>query len=232
MSAFDDGRVGLWVNSTINLNRLPEIATVFNGMFTDVFVSYSANRDSLDKIRATKRPDGTFLKAHLHAVPGALAAPDFALRVHQAIARTAPGVVELNIEEKPDIGREGADYTRYISDTLQAVHATDPFMRFRVNIAPYKAEFLPTELIASTPQFYACEQTYYGDMSRVSESEALEDLLDYLIPPTRASVCYGAQDEHRDRLVLPTIFYKGLAVRKLARGIVFSDDLLAELQLI
>lgn len=233
MSAFDgNGRVGLWVNSTANLGRLPKIATVFGGMFTDVFVPRASIKKDLEAIRATKRPDGTFLRAHLHAVPGPLASDEFAALVHEDISRTLPGVVELNIEENPTVGRTGADYTRYIAEVLEALHQTDPFMRFRVNIAPYKAKFLPTELIGSVPQFYVAEQTYYGDMSRVSEAEAFADLIDYGVPRERASVCYGAQDEHRDRLVLPSLFYKGQQVRKLDSGIVFSDDLLGELNLI
>ncbi len=225
--AFADGSVGLWVVNPVNLPaRLGRIASFAGGMFTDVFVPETATPAAMALIRSTVRPNGTKLRAQLWTHPAARSPAEYGSAILVSILTLRPGVVELDIEVPDDI------LTAYIDTTLNRLRDTRPTFLFRVNIAPNKAVFLPAHRFATDDALFACEQTYYGDMSRFSEADALADLLGYGVPLSKASVCYGAAapdpttgERHAS---LPSVFYQGQPIAKLKRGLVFQDDLMAD----
>mgnify|MGYP001587508146 CR=1 FL=1 len=219
---FGDGRVGLWVVNPGNLpDRLNTIKAFANGMITDVFMPQSSYPTDMNLLRSNG------LNAHLWTVPGALSEQAYAAQVLSNINRLAPGAVELNIEVEDQL------LGPYVRTVLGALRFARPSYRFRVNIAPYKASFLPGDLIIKAPHLYLAEQTYYGDMSRVSEGEALMDMLDAGVPLPKCSLCYGAAMPLPGQVArvpsLPTLFYNDRLVRKLRRGIIFQDDLMVEM---
>lgn len=241
MNAFDDGRVGLWVNSAANFTpqRLSNAAAFADGMFTDIFLPRTAPLSLFDTVRKTYRPNGTMLKAQMWTDPHDLDVATFAEQTFQDIVAKKPGVVELDIEPNGSNRTEAAGkYASYMTATVTYLRGKASWMQnfpLGLNIPPYKAEFLPRAFFQSDPFLYAREQVYYGDMSRVSEGEALGDLLGAGVPETKASLCYGVVAPDKDgvrRLTLPTVFYQGKPVRKLRRGLVFTDDLMAEQGLI
>jgi len=233
--AFADGSVGLWVVNPANLaDRLPKIAAFADGMFSDVFAPTESSPSDMALIRATPRPNGTKLRAQLWTTPRGRPAATFATSTLGDIQRLKPGVVELDIEV-PD-----AVLTDYITDTVNAIRVVRPRYLLRVDIAPYKGRFLPAALFQSDAALFASEQTYYGDMSRVSEGEALLDLIQHGMPLAKASLCYGAAgppwfpaSAGAARVnTLGTLYYQGSLVRKLQRGLVFQDDLMADMGLL
>src|ERR1051326_3911104 len=87
VNAFDDGRVGLWINNSANLvARLGAISKFSGGMFSDVFLSRAASKDQFNIVRQTVRPDGTKLKAQLYEIASGTA-QQFASLVDSDITR-------------------------------------------------------------------------------------------------------------------------------------------------
>lgn len=207
-------------------------------MFTDVFLPHTAQVVAFDRVRAQSRPDGTKLKAQMWIDPHELSAADLADTVYQDIIDKKPGVVELDVEPN-STNRTEADgkYAQYMADLIPLLRVKARWMEhfpFRLNVPPNKAHHLPNA-VTTDPYLYASVQAYYGDMSRVSEAEALTELLERGVPLARAAITYGVIAPDKDgvrRLTLPTIFYQGRVVRKLRRGLVFTDDLLADQGLI
>jgi len=180
--------------------------------------------------------------AHLWAAVDGLTAAQYAARTLADVERAKPGAVELNIELANDPALEP-----YMRAVVTAIRGKLPSRRLRLNVAPYKGAFLPIDLVTGDPNLYAAEQTYYGDMSRVSEGEALLDLLEAGVPLRKASLCYGAAalvppwaltggapGEPVRVVGLGTLWTwsTGALVRGLRRGIIFSDDLLTDVRLL
>lgn len=233
---FGDGRVGLIIARLDGgwRDRLPSIRRFAGGLITDVFLPRSASATDLWQVR-----QAAFTGAHIWAAVDGLTATDYAARTLEDISRAGPGGVELNIELASDAALEP-----FMRAVVLAIRAKLPNRRLRLNIAPYKGAFVPVELIQNDPNLYICEQTYYGDLSRVSEGEAFLDLLEAGVPPRKASLCYGAaalapiradSAEPPHRFVgLGTLWTwgNGALVRHLRRGIIFQDDLLADVGLL
>lgn len=231
--AFQPPSVGLWCVNPDNLaSRLARIASFANGMFSDVFVPRTATPAHIALIRSTVRPNGTKLRAQLWTIPGGLSPADYAAQVLGDINRLNPGVVELDIEESDGVMRG------YVDQTIAALRKVRPKFLFRVNTAPFKGYVLPVSRFQTDPALYACGQTYYGDMSRASEAEVILDLIDWGIPRAKASCCYGAAAPTYypanvgRTLALGTLYYQGGFVRQLAQGLVFQDDLMAQVGLL
>src|SRR6266496_3600461 len=96
MSAFDAGRVGLWIVSPSKLDetRLTNIRNYSFGMFTDVFLPPSAGQLKFKWVRSFT---SGAVKSQLREQPFSLeTAEDFATRVHRDISNLAPyvGVVD------------------------------------------------------------------------------------------------------------------------------------------
>jgi hypothetical protein len=245
-NAFQAGSVGLWVNSVANLDRLPKIATAFGGMFTDVFIPLGSGAGDFRKIRAQARADGSKLRAQAYAIPhknpdGSIAedGQQFANRVHDTLTSLGvdrPGVVEMDIEVHDDI------LPGYLRATVESFRVKRSAFLIRLNLEPGKGWALPFDLLTSDPNLYSCEQTYFGDMSRVSEAEALEDQVGRGVPWGKAGICVGGASQVKLNIdgafvwkrafTLPDVVYQGNWSGHRLGGyrsyLVFSDDLLFE----
>jgi len=230
---FED-RLGLYVIDAGNLGRLPQIKAFGGGMIRDVFLPRTAAPADLQRVRDA----GLF--AHLWAATDGLTAQEYANRTLLDIQRLKPGACELNIELPSDPPLKG-----YIRTVVKAIRTVRPNYRLRVNVAPFKGFAMPADLLAADPHLYAGEQSYYGDMSRVAESDALYDLLSWGVPLAKATVCYGAAAlVPRPDTPLPATgvrvvglgsiwtWSNGAQVGALKRGVVFSDDLMADMGLL
>lgn len=237
--AFQPPSVGLWVVSPANLaDRLPKIAQLWGGLISDVFVPGAATLAQADAIRATVRPQGKGkLRAQLWAAANQLPVAAYAAGVLADSQRLKAGVADLNIEV-PDAGL--ADYVR---EAVTLIRAERPKFKLRVNIAPTKGFGLVGLPFGNDPYLHACEQDYYGDMSRFSSDMALSDLLDYGVPRDRASVCYGVASpigwtggerpwSTQRHFSLGTLYFQAQHVRNLKHGIIYQDDLLVEMGLL
>jgi len=224
---FEDGRIGLWIVNSDNLtDRLPKIRRFANGMITDLFLPRTATRQSFQFVR-----DSGFFGCHLWVAVDGLSANDYAQRTVDDIVRLGAGATDLNIE----LGQDDK-LQPFMRTTLSIIRQTRPNYRLRLNVAPYKGQFVPMDLVQGDPNLYVGEQTYYGDMSRVSEGEALQDLLEWGCPLRKASLVYGAAAlVPNGRVVgLGTLWTwsNGAIVRGLRRGVIFQDDLMTDVGLL
>ena len=232
---FEDGRVGLWiVNLPALRGRLAAIRAFAGGMVTDLFLPRDASANDLGNVRKAG-----FVGAHIWAAVDGLSAAEYAARTIADVERAKPGAVDLNVELGADAALEP-----FMHAVVLALRAKMPGRRLRLNVGAFKGAFLPVDLVLNDPQLYACEQTYYGDMSRVSEAEALLNLLEAGVPMQKAALCYGAAALVPDpdvpaggslRVVgLGTVWRwsDGILQRPLRRGVIFHDDLLADVGLL
>lgn len=244
MNAFDEGRVGLWIDDPSNfVGRATNIVRFANGMFTDCFLPRTASVEQFDIINQTWRPDGSLMKAALYEVPHDLTADAFCDQVGSDLFRINAPSVELDIEKPDDIlaqfirdvvnGLRQGKRNKANTDWLRWPRPTRPF---RINIAPNKGWALPVSLVNNDPNLYVAEQCYYGDMSRVSEAEVAKDVVSRGIPWDKFAPCYGAAGpvklDGTRGITLPSVFYEGRVAAKLKKGIVFQDDLMAEVGLL
>jgi hypothetical protein len=227
---FED-RLGLYVIDAGNLGRLPAIRAF--GV-KDVFLPRTANPPDVQRVRDAG------LYAHLWAATDGLTAQDYANRTLLDIQRLKPGAAELNLELPSD-----PPLKAYIRKVVGLLRTVKPNYRFRINVAPFKGFALPADLLQTDPHLYAGEQSYYGDMSRVAESDALYDLLSWGVPLAKATVCYGAAALIPRGAPSPPVatsrvvglgsrwtWSNGAVVGALRRGVIFSDDLMADMGLL
>ncbi len=216
---FED-RLGLWIVSSANLpDRLPKIKAFQGGIIRDLFLPRSAELTAMQRVRDAG------LYAHLWAAVDGLSATDYANRTLLDIQRLGPGAVDLNIELGSD-----PPLAAYIRGVAELIRPRRPSYRLRINVAPWKAFALPSDLLASDPYLYACMQNYEGNMDNLlSAADVLTNLDDWGVPLSKATVCYTAAcrvlgSTERVR-TLPDLL-------RLRRGVIFSDDLMAEVGLL
>jgi hypothetical protein len=144
--------------------------------------------------------------------------------------------VDLDIEVHDDI------LSGYIRTAVEAFRVKRATYLIRLNIEPGKGAFLPFDKLTEDPNLYSCEQTYFGEMSRVSEAEALEDQVGRGVPWAKAGICVGGASQVRLNIdgafvwkrafTLPDVVYQGNWSGHRLGGyrsyLVFSDDLLYE----
>lgn len=177
----------------------------------------------------TKVMQAGFAGCHAWWAVDSLSAEQYAMRAISDIDRWKPGAGDLNIELSADPPLLG-----YIQVVVERIRAVKPNYNLRINVAPRKGFALPVSRLLRDSHLYACEQNYFGNMDqRFSEAEALEDMLRFGVPLAKASICYGAAckvggvtGSQRVR-ILPN-----LPIRGISRGVIFTDDLLAEAGLI
>lgn len=232
---FED-RLGCWIvpdgagQVTPKLARLPGLAAL--GV-KDVFLPRQAQPGDFASVRSAG------LGAHLWAATDGLSAADYASRFLLDFQRFgSKGAGELNIELSSD-----PPLKAYMSTAVELIRTVKPHLPLRLNIAPFKAFALPIDLLQSDARLYVCEQAFYGDMSRVAESDALYDLLAWGVPLAKATVCYGAAAlvPNASRVEVPWrvvglgtrwTWSNGAIVGQLRRGVIFQDDLLADVGLL
>lgn len=222
---FGDGRLGCWI---VNLAALPDRLSRLRAFgFTDLFLR---GQDGTPALKASVTAAGFTGCSAWWAVDD-LTAANYADRVLADVTRWAPGAGELNIELSNDPALEP-----YIRTVVARVRAKRPHYRLRVNVAARKGGFLPIDLLQNDPQLYACEQTY-GDTAaagmalRFSEADAIERMVSAGVPIGKAAVCYAGAvgvggNTGTERVAGVPNGWKPL------RGVVFSDDLLADAGLI
>ena len=213
---FED-RLGLWI---VNPANFPARAAGIRALgVKDVFLPRSAQPSDFAAVRAA------LLYARLWAAVDGLSAADYANRTLLDIQRLRPGAVELNIELNSD-----PPLAAYIREVITLIRSKRRFLRLRINIAPFKAVFLPADLLTSDPNLYACEQTYAGGMRRFSEADCYDDLLSWDVPPEKATLCYGAAQPNSTTGPSRVVALPDLSRRN--QGVIFQDDLCAEVGLL
>ena len=214
-AVFQD-RVGLWViDPARGVARRNAIRAFAGGLIRDVFLPRTSTPQTFAAIR------GVSLYAHLWVAVDGRSADVLVAETIADIARLKPGAVDLNLE----LGSDGA-LPAYVEDVVRGIRAVQPKRRLRVNLGGWKGFACPAELLQGDPNLYVCEQAYLGNMDELlSPADVLADLLDYGAPRDKATVCYAA-----DCTVLgSTSRLRTLPdLRRLHRGLIYQDDLMAD----
>lgn len=212
---FED-RVGLWVvDAARGVARRSAIKAFAGGLIRDVFLPRTSTPTQFAAIRQVG------LNAHLWSAVDGLAAGDYVARFLADKARLNPGAAELNIELGSD-----APLPTYVEAVVRGIRAHLPRYRLRINLGGWKGFATPAELLDGDPNLYVCEQAYLGNMDELlSPADVLAELLDYGAPRAQATVCYAA-----DCTVLgsPTRLRTLPDLRRLHRGLIYQDDLMAD----
>jgi hypothetical protein len=209
---FED-RLGVWISSPRSLpDRLPALRRLG---IVDVFLPGSVTPEVLDYVAARG------LYPHLWRARDGLGARDYAQRVLLDVQVLGPRGCELNIEGLSDVRLPG-----YIREVVGLIRSVRPRLRLRLNLPPWKGFALPIDLLKSDPVLYVSVQNYEGNMDNLlSPADVLADLRRRGAPDGKLTVCYAAAcrvlgSAERVR-TLPDL-------SRLRRGLIFSDDLLAE----
>lgn len=208
---FGDGRIGCWFTPSTNFtdklrDRVPKIRAL--GM-TDAFLPRQAVIADKDVVRQS----GAFVALY-ETPPAGTSAVEYAKQTLADVKALAVGAVELNIEGVLD--DKLSDFVRIAWTNIRAAKAG---LRLRINVVPFKGQFLPADLFVDDPQLYVIVQNYLGNMdARVAEDEIVRDLVDYGLPRDKVSVMYGAHIGQPRVRALPQIRF---------RGSFYQDDLLA-----
>lgn len=208
---YGDGRIGCWVTPSTNLSdklrdRCPKIKRL--GV-TDIFLPREAHITDKTIVR-----QNDLFVALWEGPPAGKNAVGYAAQALGDITRLEIAALELNIEGVLD--DKLSDYVRMVVSQIRKVK---PSLRLRINVVPFKGQFLPADLFGSDRQLFVIVQNYLGNMDqRVAENEVERDLIDYGIPREKVSVMYGAHVGQPRVPSLPVIRY---------RGSIYQDDLLA-----
>lgn len=217
---FGDGRIGCWVTPTYHegefkpesfrdklRDRCPKLKAF--GV-TDIFLPREADSTSKTICRASD-----LYVALYEAPPAGLNAQTYAQQTVGDVTRLAVGAVELNIEGVAD--DKLADFVRAAWTSIRVAKAG---LRLRINVVPFKGQFLPADLFTDDRQLFVIVQNYLGNMDeRVAEDEIVRNLVDYGIPREKVSVMYGAHIGQPRVRALPRIRF---------RGSLYQDDLLSD----
>lgn len=222
---FGDNRMGLWIITPGNLSGRLDNIKKLPGPITDLFLPETA--DVTHKTLA--RGKGFFVA--LWTAPHGRDPVTYANQSMAALDRLGLGALELNIEE-PDAILKG-----YIEKAVATIRKKKPNLRLRINLAPFKAGFLPIPQIVSDPNLFVIMQSYFGNMDgRASESDILMHMLEWGVPLNKASVMYAAASEDPMDKSVPAykrvVALPAMNVRRLRRGSIYQDDLLANMGLI
>lgn len=226
---FGDDRLGLWIVNPANLtDRLPKIAGALAGTITDLFLPPTAT--AADRTKVLAFGNGRFRGCLMYAVARESITPEnFAVEVLSDTARIGAGAADLNVELDGDPARI-SDYCRR---TVARIRQSRPSFRLRLNLAWRKGVAVPVDLVAADPNLYVVEQDYamtFGDMTPTSSADALDDLIAAGVPRAKAAVCYGAAGPVFPPPA-PRVVTLGVGWR-LRRGVIFQDDLMAEVGLL
>lgn len=214
---YGDDRFGLWIAENANLtdkltHYLPRLRGAIPNL-TDVFLPPTAVESHRRQARGANFFVHTWAANHGRS---AIALADYAISRH-ATQRT--GALELNIEGMPE-----AQLTPYIVQAVMRVRAKKPNLPLRINVVPFKGQWLPRDLFIGDPELYVVAQAYGGNMQTLfAADEVLANLTDWGIPAKKCSVmhavmCEGPRGGAR-QITLPHL-------RK--RGAFYIDDLLLD----
>ena len=208
---FGSNRRGIWVASNSNLtDKLKHFAPRLRNAIpnlTDVFLPPEATSAHKDILRTNN------FFVHMYDVArdrGPIEFADAALARHKA---QGTGALELNFEGGPITD---AGMAAYVTATIKRVRARKPNRAVRINVVPFKGQFLPVDLINDDAQLFVCAQAYGGNMDILyAADEVKDDLTDHGILPQKVNVmhavmCDTTDDFWDDRQVtLPVVRDKG-----------------------
>ena len=215
---FGDNRLGLWVANSSNLtDKLKHFLPRLKGAvpnLTDLFLPPEAWISHKDQCRQA----GFF--THTYDVAHGRSPIEFA---KAALARRriqGTGALELNFE--------GAAITdggmkQYIVSTITQVRKTNPNLPVRINVVPFKGQFLPVDLINDDDDLFVISQNYGGNMEILYASDEVKrDLTAWGIQEEKVSIqhaimCSGPG--YARQITLPVV--RG-------RGSLYIDDLLLD----
>ncbi len=213
---YGDNRRGCWfifaAGFTDKLrHRLPRLAP-YN--VTDVFLPREAT--AADKQLVV---ESRLFAALYETPPAGKTAAEYAEQALADVDRLKYGALELNIE-----GIADDRLAAFIIDTVGLIRAKKPNLRLRINVVPYKGQFLPAGLFAWDPQLFLVIQNFLGNMdARVAEDELVRNVVERGVPEPKVSVMYGAHiSPGNGRPRVPAL----PEMRR--RGSIYSDDLLAD----
>lgn len=210
---FGDDRFGLWFMQPTHLaDRLPKIKAAIPFM-TDIFLPPGATKTD----KATTLNAGFFASQWTAAHD--VTATQYGNQSVTHLNNSGAGSLELNIE-KPD-----TIINQYIRDAVKAVRAKKPLLRLRVNVAPFKGQFMPMDLFQQDPNLYLVVQAYGGNMDEIFQSfEVHNNLVAWGAPADKVSVMYAAHCAPGvGKPRIPALFSLGRF-----RGSIYNDDLLTD----
>lgn len=218
---FDD-RLGLIVINPANLpGRVAAIAAL--GV-RDVFLPRGVLTEGV--WRETTPSDvavvkGAGLFAHLWVQPAGRTPAQAVADTDADIRRLGTGATCFNWEFGSDL-----ELQRHARETYVLFRRKRRAHRLQFNVAPWKGQFLPIDLLAPDDNAFACAQAYEGNMDELlSADDVVWDLRAWGMPEQRATCCYAAacrvRGSNTRQRVLPSMW-------KRHRGQIFSDDLLAD----
>ena len=217
-NVFGDNRLGLWVAYNANLkdkliHSLPRLRNAVPNL-TDLFLPPEATIDHKDQCRRA----GFF--THTYSVAYDRTSVEFAKYALSRRKAQGTGALELNFEGGA-ISDSGM--AAYIKATIAQVRKTNPNLPVRINVVPFKGQFLPVSLINTDPQLFVIAQAYGGNMEILyAADEVKRDLTAWGILEEKVSVqhaimCSG--QGYPRQITMPVV--RG-------RGSLYIDDLLLD----
>jgi hypothetical protein len=216
---FGDNRVGLWVASSSNLtDKLAHFLPRLRGAvpnLTDLFLPPEAT-----PAHRTQVLMGGFFCNDYYPPPHGKQPIEYA---DAALAAFKGGALELNIEGVMDNWLDV-----FVKAAVDRIRAKKPNLPLRINVVPWKGEFLPSTLFVTDPKLYVIAQSYGGNMEHLyAANDVYRDLTAFGIPPEKASIqhavmCSQAPGKPR-QVTLPQVRF---------RGSLYLDDLLQDAGLI
>jgi hypothetical protein len=225
---FDDGRVGIMFTDlhsfTIPWASIPAWASdAFLPMHSPLLTP-----EKMQKAREDGAIRGTRVQLWYDATH-TLDGPFVAAEVSGGLtALKHSGGVEVDLEAGDD-----NQLGNLISGFYTRFRELRPTRALAINVVPLKGYVMPIERMAADPNCFIRVQTYYGAECRPADPDECErDICERGFPRQRYSIMYSAKPR---RLIDNTIFNdlpvftdRGVYVRKLRKGSIFSGNLMRE----
>lgn len=213
---FGDQRLGLWVQSNANLkDKLTHFLPRLRGPIpnlTDIFLPDDATSLNKQQVR-----DAGFF-CHVYAVNHDRSATNLGDYAVDRLSKIGGGALELNIEGLPE-----AKLEQYVRDVVKRVRFKKPNLPLRINVVPFKGQWLPKDLFASDPNLFVIAQAYGGNMDILFAADEIKrDLTAWGIPEEKVSVMHAVMCSgpgYPRQITLPVV--RG-------RGSLYIDDLLLD----
>jgi len=192
-SVFGPNRRGLWVASSANLGDklahfLPRLIFAIPNL-TDLFLPPEATEVHKLQVRAA----GFY--AHMYDVARGRTPIQFADAALLRHAAQKSGGLELNFEGSA-ITDEGL--ANYITATIKRLRSKKPNLPVRINVVPFKGQFLPVNFINADAQLFVCAQTYGGNMDILYAADEVKDnLTNYGVFSSKANVMHPVMCSHK-----------------------------------
>lgn len=235
MTPFDDGRVGIMFTGltsfTIPYANIPTWATDIFLPAHDLLLTPA----KYDDIKAKAAIRGTKVQWWWDATHG-LSGTQYAEAIHRKLSlpQAEGGIPQHSggVEVDLEAGDDGT-LAALISDFYTRFRQLRPTRALAINVVPLKGYVMPLEAMALDIFCHVRVQTYYGaEMRPADPDECEDDIVNRGFPRDRYSICYSAKPRRqKDDSVfcdLPVFTDKGVYVRRLRKGVIFSANLMRE----